>query len=415
VSEQPLGTLSAEDLQTLYTQYQSKQLALDLTRGKPSAKQLSLADRIDGVLDGNYLASGTDTRNYGGLDGIADIKPLGSWLLDTPESAVIAGGNSSLTMMYQTVLFQKLFNPAWQGDISFLCPTPGYDRHFSICEELGIKMIPVPLLAGGPDMDAAEALVANDKSIKGIWCVPKYQNPTGVTFDDATVKRLANLGNLAGDGFIVLWDNAYAVHHLDNKKPDSLADFWALSEAAGTLDSAFLFASTSKISHAGSGVAFMACSETQRAFFLKHLGMSSIGPDKVSQLRHVALFPTKSALANHMALHAELIKPRMELVVSKLDQHLNSGEQGKWTRPNGGYFVTFYAPEGTATKIVALAGDLGVKLTPAGATHPYGNDEGDSVIRLAPSCPTLTELDEAMDAFCLCVALACTAQRDAVN
>ncbi|WP_298634971.1 aminotransferase class I/II-fold pyridoxal phosphate-dependent enzyme [uncultured Umboniibacter sp.] len=406
MSEQPLGTLSAEDLTTLYTQYQSKQLALDLTRGKPSAKQLSLADRIDGILDGNYLTSGTDTRNYGGLEGIAEIKPLGSWLLDTPESAVIAGGNSSLTMMYQTVLFQKLFNPAWQGDISFLCPTPGYDRHFSICEELGINMVPVPFRAGGPDMDAVEALVANDTSIKGIWCVPKYQNPTGVTFDDATVKRIANLGNLAGDGFIVLWDNAYAVHHLDNNRPDVLADFWALSEAAGTLDSAFLFASTSKISHAGSGVAFMACSESQRAFFLKHLGMSAIGPDKVGQLRHVALFPTKSALANHMALHAELIKPRMEMVVNKLDQHLNSGEQGEWTRPNGGYFVTFYAPEGTATKIVALAAELGVKLTPAGATHPYGNDESDSVIRLAPSFPTIAELDEAMDAFCLCVAIA---------
>ena len=409
MSQQPLGTLSTENLQTLYTQYQSKQLALDLTRGKPSAKQLNLADRIDGILESSFVASNTDTRNYGGLDGLADIKALGSWLLDTPESAVIAGGNSSLTMMYQTVLFQKLFNPSWQGEISFLCPTPGYDRHFSICEELGIKMIPVPLVAGGPDMELAEELVSNDKSIKGIWCVPKYQNPTGVTFDDETVARLANLGNLAGDGFIVLWDNAYAVHHLDNKHPDPLADFWALSEAAGTLDSAFLFASTSKISHAGSGVAFMACSDTQRAFFLKHLGMSSIGPDKVNQLRHVKLFPTKSALANHMALHAELIKPRMELVVSKLDEHLKAPSQGEWTRPNGGYFVTFYAPQGTATKIVALAAGLGVKLTPAGATHPYGNDDSDSVIRLAPSFPSVAELDEAMDAFCLCVALA-TAQ-----
>jgi len=396
------------DYQDLHANFVAQNLSLDLTRGKPNSEQLDLSDALDGILKGNYLSQdGTDARNYGGLDGFQETKTLGSWLLDTTPDNVLVGGNSSLTLMYLSVLFHKLHHPDWQSDnISFICPVPGYDRHFTICESLGIKMINVPTLADGPDMDAIDALLAEDKSIKGIWCVPKYQNPTGYTYSDATVERIAAMAQQASSGFKVFWDNAYAVHDFDSSDGDQLKNVFASASALGTEDSIIMFASTSKISHAGSGLAFMGASTSSLAFFKNELANMSIGPDKVNQLRHAALFPTREALSKHMAQHALIIKPRINAVLDALKQELSQYTDVSWTEPKGGYFITFYAAKGTATRIVELAAEAGVKLTPAGATHPYGKDEDNSVIRIAPTFPSTAELELAMQVFCNCVKVA---------
>ena len=400
------------ELAARYAQLQERGLRLDLTRGKPSPQQLALADGLDSALDGNYRSpDGVDVRNYGGLDGLPAARQLGAMILGVPESDVIAGGNASLTFMYQYLLNAWLHGPlgpetAWRreaGPTRFLCVVPGYDRHFTITESLGFEMLTVRMLADGPDMDEVERLVAGDPSIKGIWCVPKHQNPTGHTFSDGTVQRLARLGAIAGPNFRIMWDNAYAVHDLYDDPP-ALLDIMDCCRAAGTVDSVVLFASTSKITRAGAGVAFMAASPGNLAHFKKHLGTQTIGPDKLNQLRHVRFLPDEESVRALMRGHAAIVRPKFERVLRFLDEGLTGSAD--WTRPRGGYFISLDVTPGTAREVVRLAGEAGVKLTPAGATFPYGRDPDDANIRLAPTYPSLDEIDQAMPVFVTAVRLA---------
>lgn len=407
----------ASGLEREYEAIKAKKLNLDLTRGKPSAEQLSLADGLDGNLGGNYISdSGVDTRNYGGLDGIAEAKLLGAELLGLPAENVLAGGNSSLTLMYQALSFAYFFGlegagSAWQkaGKVKFLCPVPGYDRHFAICEHLGIEMINVAMDANGPDMDQVEALLRDDQSIKGMWCVPKYSNPTGVVYSADTVTRIAQLGKIAGPGFRVFWDNAYAIHDLSANPPE-LANLFDACAAAGTLDSVLHFGSTSKITHAGAGIAFMGASEKNLDGFKKSLGIATIGPDKINQLRHIKFFSAPGSLKAHMQRHAEIIKPRFASVLSHLQHAFGDNDLGHWEEADGGYFISFDTRPRLAKEVVRLAGEAGVKLTPAGATFPYGKDPQDRNIRIAPTVPTVTQVDEAMHVFVTCVKLASVRQ-----
>ncbi len=405
----------------LAAEYQTilaKKLNLDLTRGKPSAEQLDLSDAMDGLLKGNYIAAdGTDTRNYGGLDGLPEAKQLGAHIMGVNAANVLVGGNSSLTLMYQAMLTAHQFGlkdaaSAWkhEGDVKFICPVPGYDRHYTVCDQLGIKMINVPMTSTGPDMDAVEALVKADKSIKGMWCVPKYSNPTGVVYSDETVERIAKLGLIASANFRVFWDNAYSVHDLiDN--PPQLASIWEATTRHGTEDSVLQFASTSKITHAGSGVAFVAASAANLAGFKKFLNACTIGPDKVNQIRHSRFLPTKDALMAHMGKHAALLNPRFDAVLNALSKAFDGTDLGAWEKPVGGYFVSFDTRKNCAKETVRLAAEAGVKLTPAGATYPYGKDPEDRNIRIAPSVPTVPEVVGAMDVFVTCVKLASVRQQ----
>ena len=399
--------------QEQYRKHQSKGLNLDLTRGKPSAEQLSLADSLDGILEGDYQSDdGVDTRNYGGLEGLAGARELGAKLLAMPATNVFAQGNSSLTLMHQAMLTGYLFGfdgpeSAWikrNNKIKFLCPVPGYDRHFSVCEHFGIEMVTVPMTSSGPDMDVVEKLVSVDSTIVGMWCVPKYSNPTGVIYDDATVLRIAELGSKASDGFRVFWDNAYSVHDLSDT-PLSLKPIWPALVNAGTEDSVLQFASTSKITHAGAGVAFLGASDLNLAAFKKAISFSTIGPDKVNQLRHVRFFEQNN-LNQHMQNHAKILKPRFDSVTTHLRRAFADNQLGSWENPDGGYFIAFDTQDGCAKRVVELAKEAGVKLTPAGATFPYGNDPKDSNIRIAPSVPTLDEVNAAMEIFVCCVELA---------
>ena len=400
------------ELAARHARLQDKGLSLDLTRGKPSPQQLALADGLDGALDGNYRSpDGVDVRNYGGLDGLPAARRLGADILGVPQTDVIAGGNASLTFMYQYLLNAWLHGPlgpgtAWRREAEptrFLCVVPGYDRHFTITESLGFEMLAVRMLADGPDMDEVERLVAGDPSIKGIWCVPKYQNPTGHTFSDDTVRRLARLGAVAGPNFRIMWDNAYAVHDLYDDPP-ALLDIMECCRAAGTVDSVVLFGSTSKITRAGGGVAFMAASPANIARFRKHLGVQTIGPDKLNQLRHARFLPNSDAVRALMRGHAAIVRPKFEKVLRFLDEGLTGSAD--WTRPRGGYFISVDVMPGTAREVVLLAGEAGVKLTPAGATFPYGRDPDDANIRLAPSYPSLDEIEQAMPVFVTAVRLA---------
>lgn len=400
----------------LAAQYQTildKKLNLDVTRGKPSAEQLSLSDALDGILAGDYKAAdGTDTRNYGGLDGLPEAKQLGADLLGVEAADILVGGNSSLTLMFQamsTAYYYGFTGPdsAWakEGEVKFICPVPGYDRHYTVCEQIGIKMITVPMTSTGPDMDQVEALVKADKSIKGMWCVPKYSNPTGVVYSDETVERIAKLAQIAGANFRVFWDNAYGVHDLIPNAP-KLASILEATRRNGTEDSVIQFASTSKITHAGSGVAFVAASKANLAGFKKFLNSCSIGPDKVNQIRHTRFLPNKEALMSHMAKHAALLNPRFEAVLSALSNAFDGTNLGSWEKPVGGYFVSFDTLPGCAKETVRLAAEAGVKLTPAGATFPYSNDPEDRNIRIAPSVPSVEEVVGAMEVFVTCVKLA---------
>lgn len=400
----------------LTEQYQAilaKKLNLDLTRGKPSAEQLTLSDAMDGLLNGNYIAAdGTDTRNYGGLDGLPEAKQLGANIMDVDAANVLVGGNSSLTLMFQVMLAAYQFGlkdaaSAWknEGEVKFLCPVPGYDRHYTVCAQLGIRMINVPMTATGPDMDAVEALVKSDKSIKGMWCVPKYSNPTGVVYSDETVDRIAALGKIAGENFRVFWDNAYGVHDLVDDAP-ALASVLEACRRQGTEDSVIQFASTSKITHAGAGVAFVAASAANLAGIKKFLNACTIGPDKVNQIRHTRFLPDRDALMAHMKKHAALLNPRFDAVLSALSGAFDGTDLGHWEKPQGGYFVSFDTRPGCARETVRLAAEAGVKLTPAGATYPYGKDPEDRNIRIAPSVPTVPEVVDAMKVFVTCVKLA---------
>lgn len=406
-----------QSLSEEYNTIKAEGLNLDLTRGKPSAEQLALSDALDGILQHNYISeSGIDTRNYGGLDGLPEARELGEKLMGVPASQIMAGGNSSLTLMYQlmtTAYFFGLEGPgsAWHNEdtVKFLCPVPGYDRHFSICEQLGIEMVTAPMTSTGPDMDAVEAMIKSDASIKGMWCVPKYSNPTGVVYSDDTVRRIAALGKIASKGFRVFWDNAYAVHDLGSNPP-ALTSIWEATQAAATQDSVIQFASTSKITHAGAGVAFVAASDTNLAGYKKALGIQTIGPDKINQLRHVKFFGVPGSLESHMQKHAEIIKPRFASVLSHLESAFGDNDLGQWESADGGYFISFDTQPGLAQKVVKLAGDAGVKLTPAGATFPYGKDPQDCNIRIAPTVPTVEQVDSAMRVFVLCVKLASVQQ-----
>ncbi|MET0377364.1 MAG: aminotransferase [Spongiibacteraceae bacterium] len=393
-------------------------LALDLTRGKPSADQLSLSDAMDGILGGNFKdEDGTDVRNYGGLDGIKSAKQLFAPILEVGVDEILIGGNSSLTLMYQAQVFAMYWGlpggECWHqeaaekgAEVKFLAPVPGYDRHFGVSDHIGIKLIPVAMNEHGPDMDQVEALVKADPMIKGIWCVPRFSNPSGIVYSDAVVERFAQLGKVAGKGFRIFWDNAYAVHTLHDDAP-KLANLLALCKKYGTEDSVYAFGSTSKITYAGAGVAFMAASPANLKELQKHLGQGQIGPDKVNQLRHVKFLKNAEGIHALMRRHTELLKPRFDAVLTRLDALKGLGE---WTVPQGGYFISFDTIPGLAKTVVKMAAEAGVKFTPAGATYPYGNDPQDRNIRFAPSFPKLAEIEKGTDVFVTCVRLASVRQ-----
>lgn len=398
-----------------YQQYKHMGLALDMTRGKPCAAQLDLADgMLDVVSSTDFRAAdGTDCRNYGGFDGIPEARALFAEFMEVAPSELLVGGNSSLTLMHDTVARCYLHSNAdsdvaWRElpEVKFLCPVPGYDRHFAICENFGMTMIPVDMTPDGPDMDQVEALVAADPLVKGLWMVPKYQNPTGYTVSDAVVKRLAAMRTAAPD-FRLFWDNAYAHHHLTDT-PDPLADILAECKAAGNPNRVFLFGSTSKVSFAGSGISFFAASEPNVAWMRYHGSRQSIGPDKLNQLRHVRFFGDMDGIRAHMARHAEILKPKFDAVLRILSEELGDGSAhgASWTVPNGGYFISFDTKDGCAQHVVALAAEAGVKLTQAGATFPHGKDPRDRNIRIAPTLPSLIEIEQAMRIFATCVKIA---------
>ena len=401
-------------LRQVYQEYQGKGLQLDMSRGKPSPEQLDLAMELLNALDTETVLkaeNGLDVRNYGGLDGIPEAKRLMADMMDVKPEQVIVCGNSSLNTMYDMVargmLKGFLGETPWckLDKVKFLCPVPGYDRHFAVTEHFGVEMINVPMTEDGPDMDMVEALVSKDDAIKGMWCVPKYSNPQGVVYSDETVRRLAAMKPAAKD-FRIFWDNAYAVHHLYGEENGKLLNILDECEKAGNPDMVFEFASTSKVYFAGGGISGIAASEANLADIKKSLTIQTIGSDKINQLRHVKFFKDDKGVAAHMERHASLLRPRFELVLETLDRELSGLGAGKWISPKGGYFITFEAMEGCATRIVALAKEAGVVMTPAGAPFPYGKDPKDSVIRIAPSYPSLEELKEAANVFVTCVKLA---------
>jgi aspartate/methionine/tyrosine aminotransferase len=413
-SQQQLAEMAAQ-LESEYQQLQDRKLQLDLTRGKPSAEQVRLSDALDGILRGNYFdASGTDCRNYGGLTGLTEAREFFGAILGADAACTLVGGNSSLTIMYEVIDFALNFGlrgKPWKasGKVRFLCPVPGYDRHFAVCEHLGIEMITVPMTDTGPDMDMVEARVAADPGIKGIWCVPRFSNPTGAVYSAQTVQRIAQLGQIAGPDFLVMWDNAYAVHTLSSTAPQ-LADINQFCHQYDSADSVFQFGSTSKITFASAGVAFTASGLQNIAAFTRHLENSSIGPDKINQLRHLRFLRDEQGLQAHMDKHAAILAPRFNCVQQQLQEGLSGTGMGEWTEPEGGYFVSFNTRPGLARAIVKLAADAGVKLTPAGSTWPYGEDPSDSNIRLAPTFASLADVDGAMQAFVICVKLASVRQ-----
>ena len=394
-----------------HARFKNRGLHLNMTRGKPSAEQLDLSQPLlsQPGTDSHTAQDGTDCRNYGGLQGLAELRAAFAGLLQVPVEQLVAFGNSSLELMYESVVDAILFglpgsSAPWQreGQAAMLCPVPGYDRHFAVCEKLGIDMIPVPMTETGPDMDEVERLIL-DERVKGIWCVPLYSNPTGACYSSETVRRLAAMETAAPD-FRIFWDNAYAVHHLGDGEP--LADILNLCERHGHHDRAFVFASTSKITTAGSGVAFFGSSPANVSCLLNHLSKRTIGPDKINQLRHARFLPDAQAVRDHMERHAELLRPKFELVHAVLEKRLGDTGVATWTRPRGGYFVSLDVLDGCAARVVELAGYAGIALTRAGVTFPYGKDPRDRNIRIAPSYPSLAEVGDAVEGLALCVELA---------
>ncbi len=405
---QELSELAAS-LRTAHGELRGRGLKLDLTRGKPSAEQLDLsAPLLDLPGSADYRAAdGTDTRNYGGLRGLPELRAIFAPLLGLSPENMIAAGNSSLELMHDYLVHAVLFgvpggSAPWR-DVAMLCPVPGYDRHFSICAKLGIEMIPVRLTGAGPDLAEVRRLAA-DPRVKGMWCVPKYSNPTGETCSPETVRGLAELATGAED-FRLFWDNAYAVHHLADKH-DEVADIVAAAQAAGNPDRPLVFGSSSKITFAGAGVGFLGASPANLDWLVGHLGKRTIGPDKVNQLRHVRFLGSAQGVLDHMAKQRDLIRPKFDLVEQTLTAQLADTGVASWTTPRGGYFVSLEVLPGCASRVVELAGQAGVALTPAGAPFPYGKDPQDKVIRIAPTFPPLSELADAMDALALCVRLA---------
>ena len=401
-------------LLTEYKEFQAKNLKLDMSRGKPESRQLDISMGMMDVLSSETplkSENGTDCRNYGILDGIDEAKELFRQMIGVEKDEIIIGGNASLNLMYDTIAKALIFGVAngekpWgkYDEIKFLCPVPGYDRHFAICESFGIKMINVPLLSDGPDMDIVEKLVAEDDTIKGIWCVPMYSNPDGVTYSDETVKRFANLKPKASD-FRIFWDNAYCIHHLTDT-PDTLLNILDECKKAGNDDMVYIFGSTAKVTFAGAGVAMMGSSKANISFINKLMTIQTIGSDKINQLRHVKFFKDFDGIKAHMIKHKDIIAPKFEAVLKKLEDDIAPLGIATWHKPNGGYFVSFNAMNGCAKRVVALCKEAGVVLTPAGATFPYGNDPDDKNIRIAPTFPPVSELETAMELFFLCVKIA---------
>jgi DNA-binding transcriptional MocR family regulator len=405
------------DLAGLKAQYETakaKNLALDMTRGKPGAEQLDLSlEMLDLVTSKDFKGeNGADPRNYGGIDGIPEAKSFFKSFLEVDnENEVIVGGNSSLTLMHDTVARCMSHGNcdsqvAWSKleKAKFICPAPGYDRHFGVCEHFGIEMITVPMVNGDLDMDTIEKLAANDDSIKGIWVVPKYGNPTGTSVSDDVVDRLAKMKTAAKD-FRIFWDNAYTVHHL-SENHDEIKNILHACKANGKDNRVLIFGSTSKITFAGAGIACMGGSEANMNWMRDHLSMATIGPDKINQVRHIRFFKDMDGLHAHMKKHADLIRPKFEKVIEILERELGGKSLAQWTNPNGGYFISLDTNKGCAKKVVKLAAEAGVKLTAAGATFPYKKDPNDSNIRLAPTLPSISEIEQAMEIVCLCVKLA---------
>jgi len=402
-----------EDLNKAYEEAKAKGLKLDMSRGKPAASQLDMQRDFLDVIDSKselLAENGMDCRNYGLLDGIPEAKKLMADMLSVSPEQVIVCGNASLNIMYDTVARSMLFgvmgSTPWckLDKVKFLCPVPGYDRHFAITEQFGIEMINIPMNEEGPDMDLVEKYVNGDSSVKGIWCVPKYSNPGGITYSDAVVKRFAALKPAAED-FRIFWDNAYVIHDLYEDKSDSLLEILSECEKAGNPDMVYEFCSTSKVSFAGAGISAVASSVANLEYFKKTMTVQTIGYDKINQLRHVRYFKDVQGMKAHMMKHAAIMRPKFQAVLEVLEKELGGLGIGSWTNPKGGYFISFDAMEGCAKAIVAKCKEAGVVLTGAGATYPYKKDPKDSNIRLAPTFPTPEELSLAADLFVLCVKL----------
>jgi DNA-binding transcriptional MocR family regulator len=399
----------------MYDAFKSQGLKLDLTRGKPSSSQLDLStELLSFPVWADYLAEGgIDCRNYAGLQGLAEARRLFSGILGAPPEEVVVADNSSLALMHDTVVYALLKGTCdsampWskQGEIAFLCPVPGYDRHFAICTDYGIRMIQVPLKEEGPDIDEVERLVRHDASIKGMWCVPKYSNPTGTVYSDAVIERLARMKTAAPD-FRLYWDNAYCVHHLTNERIE-IANILELCARHGHPNRPFVFASTSKITLSGAGLAMFAASKENVGWLLSRFRPRTIGPDKLNQLRHVRFLQNEAGILQLMARHRALIAPKFQKVLEIFDERLAHVPDVTWTKPKGGYFICLDVPKGCAKRVVALAQEAGVQLTPAGATHPYGKDPDDRTIRIAPTFPELAEVTQAAEGVSLSVLLAAT-------
>lgn len=409
-----LSELSCEKLKSFYScelkrleDYRAKGLKLDMSRGKPGPEQLDLSNEmLTHCLDGDHISeNGVDCRNYGVLDGIYEAKRLFMPMIGVGRYEIIIGGNSSLQLMYDTIARAMLLGvkgspKPWSmcKRVKWLCPAPGYDRHFAICEAFGIEMITVPMRSDGPDMDMVERLVSEDEDIKGIWCVPMYANPTGAVYSDEVVRRFAALKPKAPD-FRIFWDNAYCVHHLTEERV-TILNILEECKKTGSQDMPLIFASTSKISFPGGGISAIGASEENIEFMKQQMSFQIIGYDKLNQLRHARFFKDFDGILRQMDKHRAILKPKFDLVISALEGELRPLGIGDWSNPKGGYFVSYNGPRGTAKRIVSLCADAGVKLTSAGAAFPYGIDPEDSNIRIAPTFPSLEELDAAMKVFC---------------
>jgi DNA-binding transcriptional MocR family regulator len=416
-----LPSLRAEELRSYHAQirqrydaFAKRGVKLNLTRGKPAAQQLDLSNDLLALPGkGDFMAGAVDTRNYGELQGLPELRAILAPLFGLTPDRLVLGENASLSLMHDTVAFSLLKGNCdserpWSKEsrIAFICPVPGYDRHFFICQEFGIEMIPVPLLPTGPDMDAVEKLVAADPQIKGMWCVPKYSNPNGSVYSNETVERIAKMPTAARD-FRVFWDNAYAVHHLTSERIE-IANIDEACARHGNGNRAFIFGSTSKVTLAGSGVGCFGGSKDNVAWYLKRIEKRTIGGDKVNQLRHARFFGNTDGVLAHMDKHREIVAPKFAKVLEAFQEHLGNSGVAEWTEPKGGYFITLDVLAGTAKQVVKLAKEAGVELTPAGSTHPGGNDPLDRTIRIAPTFPPANEVEQAAEGVVLAVLLAAT-------
>lgn len=390
-----------------YVKYQTQNLNLNMSRGKPCSEQLDLSESLYDNTESFMSESGIDCRNYGFLRGLPEVRKLYAELMGVKTEELIIGNNSSLNIMHDTIA--RIYShgtsrsgiPWGKKKIKFLCPSPGYDRHFKICEHFNIEMITVPLNENGPDMDIVEDLVEKDESIKGIWCVPKYSNPTGITYSDEVVDRLSAM-ETAADDFRIFWDNAYIVHHLTDHRPE-LKNILRSCKNHGNPDRVYMFGSTSKITYAGAGISFFASSIKNIDYMSELMSKQTIGSNKINQLLHYRFLGSINDILEHMEKHAEILRPKFDMVLNILEEELADKGIASWSKPEGGYFISLNVMNGCAREVVQLANDVGVTLTDAGATYPYGNDPEDSNIRIAPSYPPLADLEKAINVVCTCI------------